>query len=346
VVDYYLFVCFGLTRFTLFMFFNRFSKASIEEPKPQGSLRKALSASLDSLSKAVKSLDFKKRTNTTQQKGATKKAPRKANEEANRVDIDSINPKEMPSLKQKKGFALQAGEEALDKLKGGLLKFKPPSETTLHPEPQEMMIPSLNTPTTDAAEEELRNRLLRDLIHGRTILSPLFTEHYVLGDLLGDGAFGFVFSAKRKQVDTEVAVKFIIRSKIPAYNWKVLENGDKVPQEIAVLSTLEHPNIVKYLGYVLEKDFVLLITELHGTSWDPSNPALDKHKNPGLKFQYKPVPQQPGIRSRTSCDLFECIDARKFQITRPTYSDSYCQNTLCANFDRLRILGTTWTGSS
>jgi hypothetical protein len=327
------------------MFFSRFSKASIEEPKQQGSLRKALSASLDSLSKAVKSLDFKKRTNTTQQKGATKKAPRKANEEVNRVDIDSINSKVTPSLKQKKGFALQAGEEALDKLKGGLLKFKPPSETTLHPEPQEMSIPSLNTPTADAAEEEYRNRLLRDLIHGRTILSPPFTDHYTLGDLLGDGAFGFVFSAKGKHSDSEVAVKFIIRSKIPAYNWKVLENGDKVPQEIAVLRTLEHPNIVKYLGYVLEKDFVLLITELHGTSWDSSNPALDKHKNPGLKFQYKPVPQQPGIRSRTSCDLFECIDARKFRIIRPAYSHSYCQNPIRTNLDCVRVLGAAWTSS-
>jgi serine/threonine protein kinase len=173
-------------------------------------------------------------------------------------------------------------------------------------------LPTLNTPANDQQEEEFRTKLLSQLMHGKTKLDPKFSDHYELGDLLGDGAFGFVFTAKNKQ-GGEVAVKFIIRSKISKENWETLENGDEVPKEVALLRKLQHPNIIRFIDYVCEANFVLLITELFGTSWDASNRELTPFSNPGLKFKYRPSTVQADdatIKARTSCDLFECIDAR------------------------------------
>ncbi len=148
---------------------------------------------------------------------------------------------------------------------------------------------------------------------GTTKLSVAFTSKYILGDLLGDGAFGFVFTAKRIVDEEEVAVKFIIRTKIPKDGWRSL-GEERLPQEVYMLQKLQHPNIIRYIEHLVEEDYVLLITELHGTSWDASNLELDPINNPGLKFKFREkIVESQGtqIRNRTSCDLFECIDARK-----------------------------------
>lgn len=92
-----------------------------------------------------------------------------------------------------------------------------------------------------------------------------------------------------------------------------MEDGELIPVEVKMLKGLSHPNIITYVEHIIENDFVLLVTELHGTAWDASNLNLDPFKNPGLKFKYREkvfsAKGKTGV-SRTSCDLFECIDAR------------------------------------
>ena len=162
---------------------------------------------------------------------------------------------------------------------------------------------------------ETRQKSLASLMNGSAKLSPHFTTRYILGDMLGDGAFGFVFTAKRISDSVEVAVKFIIRTKLTKDHW--VDHGlGKVPCEVDTLQKLHHPNIIKYIEHIVEDEYVLLITELFGTSWDASNHELDPVNNPGLKFRYHKILGDSGkaaIKSRTSCDLFECIDARKLQ---------------------------------
>jgi serine/threonine protein kinase len=108
--------------------------------------------------------------------------------------------------------------------------------------------------------------------------------------------------------------------------------SQKIPIEIEILRKVSHPNIIQYIDHIFEKDYILLITELHGTEWDPSNPELSESRNPGIKKEKKAVVNQEGkecsplfrlteeqekqIRRRTACDLFECIDARTY-INRP-----------------------------
>jgi Protein kinase domain len=172
-----------------------------------------------------------------------------------------------------------------------------------------------STATLDMHPEspETRQKALASLINGTTKLSPHFTTRYVLGEMLGDGAFGFVFTAKRITDSVQVAVKFIIRAKITKSNW--VDHGlGKVPCEIDTLQKLHHPNVIKYIEHIIEDEYVLLITELFGTSWDVSNLDLDPTIYPGLKFRFHKNFEEKDkciIKSRTSCDLFECIDARK-----------------------------------
>lgn len=125
----------------------------------------------------------------------------------------------------------------------------------------------------------------------------------------------------------KVAVKFIIKDKVPKELW---DKESNLPVEIHMLSILRHPNIIRYLGHYDVDEYVILVSELHGTQWDVNNPELNAAKNPGLresprvktpvnpdaKLECSPLfrltpEQEKAIKRRTSCDLFECIDARK-----------------------------------
>ncbi|KAJ3194615.1 hypothetical protein HK101_002314 [Irineochytrium annulatum] len=170
-----------------------------------------------------------------------------------------------------------------------------------------------------------------------------FPHSYKLGELLGDGAFGFVFTARRLIDNQEVAVKFIEKRKIPGamlVDDPFDVKAPKVPREIRNLMTLRHPTVIAYLDHYDEDRFFLLVTELHGTEWDVNNPTLSPSKNPGLRAskkqcvvvddlseearkvydaqqaQLSPLlrlteDQEKAVKRRTSCDLFECIDAHR-----------------------------------
>lgn len=256
------------------------------------SFRKGLFDVIDSLLKTLKCFNFKKPTNT-------KEDPKKESSGA------IINSKVVPSLPKTKKNKFGFRVPSIMKNKFG---FQLPEDNILFQElAKEKLIPKLNTPGADAKEDRYRKRLLRDLVTNKNKLNSEFAQKYTLGDLLGDGSFGFVFSATSTD-GTEVAAKFIIRNKIDTSKWVVLDNGDKVPLEVSILRSLEHVNVVKFLGYFLDVDFVILITELHGTSWVITNPKLNPHKNLCMKLD-KPLEPIGAAKSRPSCDLFECIDA-------------------------------------
>lgn len=104
---------------------------------------------------------------------------------------------------------------------------------------------------------------------------------------------------------------------------------------------LKHPNIITYVDHFIENDYILLVTELFGNQWDPTSiheklpsadtaakkckPSTTSKKNDVKKDKTSNNPnisecsplhrlsleQENSIKRRTSCDLFECIDARK-----------------------------------
>ncbi|KAG6820970.1 hypothetical protein H0H93_008599 [Arthromyces matolae] len=98
-------------------------------------------------------------------------------------------------------------------------------------------------------------------------LNPHFVRHYQLEDQLGSGGYGFVMTARHRVEAYEVAVKFIIKSKVPEHSWMEDETIGRLPTEIMLLSFIEHENIVKCLDVFEDTMYFYLIQELHGSPW-------------------------------------------------------------------------------
>src|SRR5579859_3206229 len=98
-------------------------------------------------------------------------------------------------------------------------------------------------------------------------LEPTFAVRYVLQDELGSGGFGFVVSALRVADGREVAVKFILRAKVPRHGWVSDPDLGLVPIEISILSRVDHPAVVKMEDYYEDEKFFYLVMELHGNPW-------------------------------------------------------------------------------
>ncbi|TPX33175.1 hypothetical protein SmJEL517_g03815 [Synchytrium microbalum] len=184
---------------------------------------------------------------------------------------------------------------------------------------------SNNSDNGDDEERDARHLEVLKIMNGTTKLPKDFEAKYAVGELLGDGAFGFVLSATRKIDQKEVAVKFIIRKKLPKDFYTMTKDG-MLPSEIVILKSLHHANIIPYYDHYVEEVHIILVTELFGTQWDPT--VLDPTKN-AVPEKKKPLgnskpanaivecsplfrlteEQEKQIKRRTSCDLFECIDA-------------------------------------
>ena len=80
-------------------------------------------------------------------------------------------------------------------------------------------------------------------------------KDYQLGDCLGKGAFGSVFRALNMGTGETVAVKQVKLADLPKSELRV------ITLEIDLLKNLDHPNIVKYRGFVKTAESLNIILE-------------------------------------------------------------------------------------
>ncbi|KAJ3229912.1 hypothetical protein HDU81_004926 [Chytriomyces hyalinus] len=200
-------------------------------------------------------------------------------------------------------------------------------------------------------------------LSGSKPLSNRFSQRYKLGEVLGEGAFGFVMTATRIVDGRQVAVKFINIEKIPRELWLPDPRspiGDRVPAEITILQQLQHPNIIEYIDHVVEpKKYILLITELHGSEWKRAQystgpgssstlvaddcgdgPVEKKRAASDSKVQRAAnlktsTDQKPHIHKRTSFDLFECID---HHLSEPVARKIFAQIVLAVRYLQVKGL--------
>ncbi|KAG2060707.1 hypothetical protein BDR06DRAFT_948085 [Suillus hirtellus] len=90
---------------------------------------------------------------------------------------------------------------------------------------------------------------------GKRASTSKLLNDYQLGDSLGKGAFGQVYRALNWATGETVAVKEIQLSNIPKG-----ELG-QIMSEIDLLKNLNHPNIVKYKGFVKTREYLYIILE-------------------------------------------------------------------------------------
>ncbi|XP_038682185.1 serine/threonine-protein kinase ATG1a isoform X2 [Tripterygium wilfordii] len=84
---------------------------------------------------------------------------------------------------------------------------------------------------------------------------PRMMGDYVLGDKIGSGSFAVVWKAMHRQRGAEFAVKEIDKRQL---SQKVSEN---LLKEISILSTIDHPNIIRFFEAIQTKDRIYLVLE-------------------------------------------------------------------------------------
>jgi hypothetical protein len=90
-------------------------------------------------------------------------------------------------------------------------------------------------------------------------LNNQFLTHYVLEDELGAGGYGFVMTAKNLSNGSEVAVKFIVKDRVPEHAWMEDEHIGRLPTEVMLLSFIDHENIVKCLDLFEDSVYFYLV---------------------------------------------------------------------------------------
>ncbi|KAM4727877.1 PAS domain-containing serine/threonine-protein kinase [Anableps anableps] len=113
--------------------------------------------------------------------------------------------------------------------------------------------------------EALRSTL--DLEHSRAC-DGQFEEEYQPIKAVGKGAFGFVWKAIRRCDGQEVIVKFISKARIMSDCWVDDPMLGRVSQEIAILTRVQHHNIVKVAEVFENGCYFQMVMEKHGDGLD------------------------------------------------------------------------------
>lgn len=169
------------------------------------------------------------------------------------------------------------------------------------------------------------SQLSADFYLSKYNLLPRFLARYSLQEELGSGGFGFVCSAQDRNSGREVAVKFILRSKIPPQGWVNDPVFGVIPRECYLCRSLQHPNIISFVDYFQDPNFSYLITELHGSPWTDAATSANASPVPihndnmlsppltplSLNTDVFTTEAPPKLTKRPPCDLFEYVSFRK-----------------------------------
>ncbi|XP_066883467.1 PAS domain-containing serine/threonine-protein kinase isoform X2 [Kogia breviceps] len=118
-------------------------------------------------------------------------------------------------------------------------------------------------------------------LEGLAACEGAYSRKYSTLSPIGSGAFGFVWTAVDQEANKEVVVKFIKKEKVLEDCWIEDPKLGKVTLEIAILSRVEHANIIKVLDVFENQEFFQLVMEKHGSGLDlfafiDCHPSLDE----------------------------------------------------------------------
>lgn len=122
--------------------------------------------------------------------------------------------------------------------------------------------PSLLLSPTHEDSLLCKGRQYSALFHPEHMLNPYFVRNYRLEDELGAGGYGFVMTARHRSEGHEVAVKFIIKDKVPEHAWWEDEMFGRVPTEVMLLSLVNHENIVRCLDLFEDEVYFYLVSRM------------------------------------------------------------------------------------
>ncbi|KAJ3054055.1 hypothetical protein HK097_002746, partial [Rhizophlyctis rosea] len=137
------------------------------------------------------------------------------------------------------------------------IRTSPPARQSLCHRPSLPQLTSLNA--SPSHQLSPAQRLL-----SRHPLNPHFTSRYTLHSELGSGGFGFVIGATRNSDSLSVAVKFILKSRIPPHAWARDRELGVVSMEVYLVKHIKHENVVGFVDFYEDERFCYLVMEMHG----------------------------------------------------------------------------------
>ncbi|KAI8813471.1 kinase-like domain-containing protein [Cladochytrium replicatum] len=153
------------------------------------------------------------------------------------------------------------------------------------------------------------------ILEGKALLPFEFRKRFKFTGLLGDGAFGFVLAAEVRKVELdeenaeEVAIKFIEKTK--------------------ALQSFNHPNVPKFIDLYEHENYIVMVTELGGTPWDPlSNPKLDVWGiRRGLSMPQRPRRDPNVIDPRSVSPLYVLTEEQEKRLNKETSRELFALMT-------------------
>ncbi|KAJ3410503.1 hypothetical protein HDV05_003693 [Chytridiales sp. JEL 0842] len=133
-------------------------------------------------------------------------------------------------------------------------------------------VPKVVVEKEEDADNNGEETMAQKMLKGHTLVDE-FVERYNITCELGTGGFGFVCGAIRADDGLEVAVKFILKTRVPSTSWARDRDLGVVPMEVYILKNINHPNVINYIDCFHDSKYIYLITEMHGSQWNAPNPS-------------------------------------------------------------------------
>ncbi|XP_060808057.1 PAS domain-containing serine/threonine-protein kinase [Amyelois transitella] len=120
-----------------------------------------------------------------------------------------------------------------------------------------------------------------------------YSKHYVTLKQIGKGAYGCVKMAYRRSDRLLTVAKFILKEKVGAQFWTDAPDGRRLPLELSLLLSLNHPNIVSVIDVYENEKYFQMVMEKHGAGMDlfefiERRPRLDE---PLLSYIFRQIGQ-------------------------------------------------------
>ena len=173
-------------------------------------------------------------------------------QESNQDSTVSIDSLELPALP-----SLSISSDSLN-----AFDVDSDASTSLLLEPSPSDRPGIQRASASENLIQTKGRMFSPRFPADHTLNPFFAGDYELGDELGAGGYGFVMTARHRVGGYEVAVKFIIKEKVPEHSWWDDEHLGRVPTEVMIMSLVEHENIVKCLDLFEDDLYFYLVCYL------------------------------------------------------------------------------------
>ncbi|RVE43908.1 hypothetical protein evm_011419 [Chilo suppressalis] len=95
-----------------------------------------------------------------------------------------------------------------------------------------------------------------------------YSKHYVTLKQIGKGAYGCVKMAYRRSDRLLAVAKFILKEKVGPAFWVDGPSGRRLPLELSLLLTLQHPHIVSVLDAFENDKYFQMVMQKHGAGMD------------------------------------------------------------------------------